>query len=187
MGGLLVSADRRSSRRVLAGIPVELSIRGLPSNIQTSFSAEIADLSSRGASILLGNSIPVSSRVSLTLNLASPSRYLEADAEVVWNYFLPGDKKFNCGLRFLRMKKRYSRILEEFTNLKNTFCEVVPERRKLERRTKIERRTALIPHYSPECRRLRDRRYFDRRIPAIARLFQRLARLMLQFVFWFRK
>jgi len=177
----LTSTDRRALTRVLAGIPVKVRVKDLPSNIPASFSAETADLSSRGASILLKNSLPVSSRVSLTLDLAFPFPRLEADARVVWNYFLPRDEKFNCGVQFLSLNKQHRRILEEFTETKSNLGEVVPERRRLERRAKTERRTTTIPDHTPDRRRVRDRRSFNRRGTLLTRFFQKLTKIILQF------
>jgi len=187
MRTFLTSTDRRASVRVLTGIPVKVRVKGLPSNIPMSFSAETADLSSRGASILLKNSLPVSSRISLTLDLAFPFPRIKSDAEVVWNYFLPRDKKFNCGVQFLNLKKEYSRILEEFTKTKSNFGEAVPERRRAERRAKAERRTTVLPDYAPERRQIRDRRSFDRRAALATRFFQKLTRSILQLVLRFKK
>jgi hypothetical protein len=187
MKRVLASADRRGSTRVLAGIPVKVRVRDLPSNIAASFSAETADLSSRGASLLLKNSLPVSSRISLTLVLDFPSPRLDAEAEVVWNYFLPRDKKFNCGVRFLSLKKEYSRILEKFTKTKSNFGDAVPERRRAERRAKAKRRTTALPDYAPERRRVRNRRSFDRRAAIFTRFFQKLTRPILQLILRFKK
>ena len=187
MKRILTSTDRRASIRVLAGIPVKVRVKNLPSNIPTSFSAETADLSSRGASLLVKDSLPVSSKISLTLDLAFPFPRLEAEAKVVWNYFLPRDKKFNCGVQFLRLKKQHRRILEEFTKTKSSLGEVVPERRRLERRAKVERRTTMIPKYTPDRRRVKDRRSFNRRVGIVARFFQKLTKSILQLVFVFKK
>ena len=187
MKTLLTSTDRRASVRVLTGIPVKVRVKGLPSNIPMSFSAETADLSSRGASILLKNSLPVSSRISLTLDLAFPLPRIESDAEVVWNYFLPRDKKFNCGVRFLNLKKEYSRILKEFTKTKSNFGDTVPERRRAERRAKAKRRTTVISDYASNRRRVRDRRSFDRRQTLVTHFFQKLTRPILQLVLLFKK
>jgi len=184
---LLDSTDRRGSIRVLAGIPVKVRVRDLPENIAAGFSAETADLSSRGASLLLKNSLPVSSRISLTLDLDFPSPKLEAEAEVVWNYFLPRDRKFNCGVRFLSLRKEYRRILEEFTKTKSNLGEAVPERRRSERRAKAERRTTLMPDYAPDRRRVRNRRSLDRRAGAATRFFQRLTKPILQLVLLVKK
>ncbi|MDH5173695.1 MAG: PilZ domain-containing protein, partial [Elusimicrobiota bacterium] len=129
MKRILTTTDRRVAIRVLAGIPVKVRVKDLPDNIPASFSGETADLSSRGASLLLKNPLPVSSRISLTLDLAFPLPRLETDAKVLWNYFLPRDKKFNCGVQFLGLKKDYKRILEKFTKAKNSLGETVPERR----------------------------------------------------------
>ncbi|MFB0527490.1 MAG: PilZ domain-containing protein [bacterium] len=187
MKRILASTDRRASIRVLAGIPVKIRVRDLPSNIPTSFSAETADLSSRGASLLLNNSLPVSSRISLILDLAFPLPRLEAEAEVVWSYFLPRDKKFNCGVKFLSLKKEHKRMLEKFTRTKSTVGEVVPERRRKERRVKVERRTIGIPDYVSNRRRVRDRRSFDRRQTLVRRFFQKLANSVLKLVPLFKK
>ena len=130
MKKISTATDRRLAIRVLAGIPVKVRVKDLPSNIPTSFSGETADLSSQGASLLLRSSLPVSSRISLTLDLAFPLPRLETDAKVLWNYFLPRDNKFNCGVQFLGLKKEYKRILEEFTKAKNSLGEAVPERRR---------------------------------------------------------
>jgi len=187
MKRVLASADRRGSTRVLAGIPVKVRVRDLPSNIAASFSAETADLSSRGASLLLKNSLPVSSRISLTLDLDFPSPRLEAEAEVVWNYFLAREKKFNCGVRFLSLNKEYKRILEEFTKTKSNLGEGVPERRRSERRARAKRRTTVMPDYAPERRRVRNRRSFDRRAAIFTRFFQKLTRPILQLVLLLKK
>lgn len=181
MKRLLSSKDRRTSTRVLAGIPVKVRVMNLPGNVPASFSAETADLSSRGASLLLKDSLPVSSRISLSLDLAFPFPRLEADAKVVWNYFLPRDNKFNCGVQFISLKKEYRKILEEFTNTKNSLGEGVPERRRLERRTKGERRTVTIPAYTSDRRRVRNRRSSDRRGTLAARFFQKLTKIILEF------
>jgi len=178
MKRLLSSTDRRSSTRVFAGIPVKVRVKNLPSNIPTSFSAETADLSSQGASLLLKDSLAVSSRISLTLDLAFPFPMLEADAKVVWNYFLPGDEKFNCGVEFLSLRKQYRRILEEFTKTKSNLGEVVPERRKLERR-EVQRRITAMRDYAHDRRRVRDRRSFDRRATSMARFFRKLVKLII--------
>jgi len=187
MGRLLTSADRRVMTRVLARIPVKVKVKDLPSSIPTSFSAETADLSSQGASLLVRDSLPVSSRISLTLDLAFPLPRLQADAEVVWNYFLPGEKKFNCGVRFLKLRREHRRILDEFTKTKTNFGEMVPQRRKAERREKAERRTRVVPSYAPERRRVKDRRSFDRRTALITRFFQKLTKPILQIFLIFRK
>ena len=187
MKRLLTSKNRRASIRVLARIPVKVRVRDLPSNIPTSFAAETADLSSQGASLLLKDSLPVSSRISLTLDLSLPLPRLQADAEVVWNYFLPREKKFNCGVRFLRLKKEYRKILDEFTKTKGNFGEVVPERRRSERRARAERRTMVVGDYAPDRRRVKDRRSFDRRQSIVRRLFQKLTRPILQLVFLVKK
>ncbi len=181
MKRLLTSTDRRASTRVFAGIPVKVRVKNLPSSILTSFSAETADLSSQGASLLLKDSLAVSSRISLTLDLALPFPRLEADAKVVWNYFLPGDEKFNCGVEFLSLKKQYRRILEEFTKTKSSLGEVVPERRKSERRGEVERRITAITNCAHDRRRVRDRRSFDRRATSVARFFGKLTKAILQF------
>jgi len=187
MKRILISTDRRTSIRVLAGIPVKVRIKDLPSNIPASFSAETADLSSRGASLLLKNSLPVSSRISLTLDLAFPFPRLEAEAEVVWSYFLPRDKKFNCGVQFLSLKKEHKRILEEFTKTKSSLGEAVSERRRTKRRAKVERRTAVIPDYASNRRRVRKRRSFDRRQTLVTRFFQKLTNPVLQLILLFKK
>jgi len=187
MRRFLGSTDRRASKRVLAGIPVKVRVKDLPSNMPTSFSAETADLSSRGASLLLKNSLPVSSKISLTLDLAFPFPRLEADGEVVWNYFLPRDKEFNCGVRFSGLNKDYRSILEEFTKTKSNLGEIVPERRRWERRAKAERRKTMIPNFTPDCRRLRERRSFDRRTALVTLFFQKLTRPVVQLVFLFKK
>lgn len=187
MKRILTSTDRRTSIRVLAGIPVKVRIKDLPSNIPASFSAETADLSSRGASLLLKNSLPVSSRISLTLDLAFPFPRLEAEAEVVWSYFLPRDKKFNCGVQFLSLKKEHKRILEEFTKTKSSLGEAVSERRRTKRRAKVERRTTVIPDYASNRRRVRDRRSFDRRQTLVTRFFQKLTNSVLQLILLFKK
>ncbi len=184
---VLASTDRRGSIRVWAGIPVKVRVSDLPGNIAAGFSAETADLSSRGASLLLKNSLPIYSRISLTLDLDFPSPRLEAEAEVVWNYFLPRDRKFNCGVRFLSLKKEYRRILEEFTKTKSNLGEAVPERRRSERRAKAERRTTVMPDYAPERRRIRNRRSFDRRVAMFTRFFQKLTRPILQLVLLLKK
>lgn len=186
MKRILTAKDRRAATRVLAGIPVKVRVKDLPNNIPTSFSGETADLSSRGASLLLKSSLPVSSRISLTLDLAFPLPRLETDAKVLWNYFLPRDKKFNCGVQFLSLKKEYKRILEEFTKAKNSLGEAVPERRRIERR-KTERRTAVIPDHVSNRRRVRNRRSFDRRQAVVIRFFRKLTKLLLQPIFLFKK
>ena len=182
MKRLLASTDRRAYIRVLAGIPVKIRVKNLPGNIPASFSAETADLSSRGASLLLKDSLPVSSRISLTLDLALPFPRLETDGEVVWNYFLPRDKKFNCGVRFLGLKKEYTKILDEFTNTKSNLGEIVPERRKSERRAKAKRRSTVICSYLPERRRVRDRRSFERRQASWTGFLRTLTRRIMQFI-----
>ena len=187
MKRILTSTDRRASIRVLAGIPVKVRVKDLPGNIPASFYGETADLSSRGASLLLKSSLPVSSRISLTLDLAFPLPRLETDAKVLWNYFLPRDKKFNCGVQFLGLKKEYKRILEEFTKAKSSFGETVPERRRTERRTKAERRTTLIPDYDSNRRRVRNRRSFDRRQTLVTRFFRKLTKSVLQLIPLFKK
>lgn len=186
MKRILTAKDRRATTRVLAGIPVKVRVKDLPDNIPTSFSGETADLSSRGASLLLKSSLPVSSRISLTLDLAFPLPRLETDAKVLWNYFLPRDKKFNCGVQFLSLKKEYKRILEEFTKAKNSLGEAVPERRRIERR-KAERRAAVIPEYVSNRRRVRNRRSLDRRQAPVIRFFRKLKKSFLQSILLFKK
>ncbi len=180
------ATDRRVAVRVLAGIPVKVRVKDLPDNIPTSFSGETADLSSRGASLLLSNSLPVSSRISLTLDLAFPLPRLETDAKVLWNYFLPRDKKFNCGVQFLGLRKEYKRILEKFTEAKNSLGETVPERRKIERR-KCERRTTLLPEYDSNRRRVRNRRSSHRRKVPMKRFFAKLTNSVLRLILLFKK
>ncbi len=187
MKRILTSTDRRALIRVLAGIPVKVRVRDLPGNIPASFSAETADLSSRGASLLLKNSLPVSSRISLILDLAFPFPRLETDAKVLWNYFLPRDKRFNCGVQFLGLRKEHKRILKEFTKTKSNLGEAVPERRGTERRTKAERRTTVIPDYDSNCRRVRDRRSFERRQTLGRRFFRKLTKSVLQLILLFKK
>ncbi|MDH5661534.1 MAG: PilZ domain-containing protein [Elusimicrobiota bacterium] len=186
MKRILTTTDRRVAIRVLAGIPVKVRVKDLPDNIPASFSGETADLSSRGASLLLKNPLPVSSRISLTLDLAFPLPRLETDAKVLWNYFLPRDKKFNCGVQFLGLKKDYKRILEKFTKAKNSLGETVPERRGIERR-EGERRTTLIPEYDSNRRRVRNRRSFDRRQALMKRFFGKLTDSVLQLILLFKK
>ncbi len=186
MKRISTATDRRVAIRVLAGIPVKVRVKDLPSSVPTSFSAETADLSSRGASLLLKNSLPVSSRISLTLDLAFPLPRLETDATVLWNYFLPRDKKFNCGVQFSGLKKEYKRILREFTKAKNNLGEAVPERRRIERR-KGERRTTAIPDYASNRRRVRKRRSFDRRQALMRRFFRKLINSVVQLLLPFKK
>jgi len=186
MKKISTATDRRLAIRVLAGIPVKVRVKDLPSNIPTSFSGETADLSSQGASLLLRSSLPVSSRISLTLDLAFPLPRLETDAKVLWNYFLPRDNKFNCGVQFLGLKKEYKRILEEFTKAKNNLGEAVPERRRIERR-KGERRTTAIPDYASNRRRVRNRRSFDRRQALMRRFFRKLINSVVQLLLPFKK
>ena len=186
MKRILTTTDRRVAIRVLAGIPVKVRVKDLPDNIPASFSGETADLSSRGASLLLKNPLPVSSRISLTLDLAFPLPRLETDAKVLWNYFLPRDKKFNCGVQFLGLKKDYKRILEKFTKAKNSLGGTVPERRGIERR-EGERRTTLIPEYDSNRRRVRNRRSFDRRQALMKRFFGKLTDSVLQLILLFKK
>ena len=186
MKKISTATDRRVAIRVLAGIPVKVRVKDLPSNIPTSFSGETADLSSQGASLLLRSSLPVSSRISLTLDLAFPLPRLETDAKVLWNYFLPRDNKFNCGVQFLGLKKEYKRILEEFTKAKNNLGEAVPERRRIERR-KGKRRTTAIPDYASNRRRVRNRRSFDRRQALMRRFFRKLINSVVQLLLPFKK
>jgi len=186
MKRISTATDRRVAIRVLAGIPVKVRVKDLPSNIPTSFSGETADLSSQGASLLLRSSLPVSSRISLTLDLAFPLPRLETDAKVLWNYFLPRDKKFNCGVQFLGLKKEYKRILEEFTKAKNSLGEAVPERRRIKRR-KGERRTTATADYASNRRRVRNRRSFDRRQAMMRRFFRKLTNLVLRLILPFKK
>ncbi|MDH5174309.1 MAG: hypothetical protein OEW43_03505, partial [Elusimicrobiota bacterium] len=108
------------------------------------------------------------------------------DAKVLWNYFLPRDKKFNCGVQFLGLKKEYKRILEKFTKAKNSLGETVPERRGIERR-EGERRTTLIPEYDSNRRRVRNRRSFDRRQALMKRFFGKLTDSVLQLILLFKK
>jgi len=182
MKRLLSSKDRRASTRVVAGVPVMVRIKNFPSNISASLYAETADLSSRGASLLLKNSLPVSLKISMTLDLTLPFHRLETDGEVVWNYFLPREKKFNCGVRFLGLKRHSRNMLEEFTKTKSDLGEIALERRKWERRAKLERRTVVVSDYAPERRRVCERRSFDRRAGFLTRFFQRLTRPILQLV-----
>ena len=186
MKRISTATDRRVAIRVLAGIPVKGRVKDLPSNIPTSFSGETADLSSQGASLLLRSSLPVSSRISLTLDLAFPLPRLETDAKVLWNYFLPRDKKFNCGVQFLGLKKEYKRILREFTKAKNNLGETVPERRRIERRKGV-RRTTAIPDYASNRRRVRNRRSFDRRQALMRRFFRKLINSVVQLLLPFKK
>lgn len=180
------SIDRRIATRVLAGIPVKVRVKDLPSIVPASFAAETADLSSRGASLLLQNSLPVSSRISLVLDLAFPFPRLETDAKVLWNYFLPRDKRFNCGVQFLGLKKEYKRILKEFTKAKNSVGETVPERRGTERR-KCERRTTAISYYEGNRRRVRNRRSVERRHAPTRHFFRKLTSSVIHLILPLKK
>jgi len=130
------SSERRGFPRILSGYPVDIEIENAPSDFPTAISGEVGNLSSDGASLTLNGSLPVSSIVTVRLDLSPDSPQIESKARVIWSYFLEKNNKFNCGVRFLDLEEKYRGILNNLVEdgIKNN--QSVPERRRSERRAK---------------------------------------------------
>jgi len=132
------SSDRRGFPRILSGYPVDIEIENPPADIPASISGEIGNISSEGASLILNSSLPVSSIVTLRLDLPPDSSPIETKAQVVWSYFLARNKKFNCGVRFLDLGEKHREVLNKLIGEGIENNKSVPERRRSERRTKTK-------------------------------------------------
>jgi 3-oxoacyl-[acyl-carrier-protein] synthase II len=128
------SSDRRGFPRILSGYPVDIKIENPPAGIPPSISGEIGNLSNEGASLILDNSFPVSSLVTLRLDLSPEYSPIETKAQVMWGYFLEKNKRFNCGVRFLDLEEKYREILNRIIGEGMENNRSVPERRKSDRR-----------------------------------------------------
>lgn len=132
------SYDRRGFPRILSGYPVDIEIENPPADIPASISGEIGNISSEGASLILNSSLPVSSIVTLRLDLPPDSSPIETKAQVMWSYFLARNKKFNCGVRFLDLGEKHREVLNKLIGEGIENNKSVPERRRSERRTKTK-------------------------------------------------
>jgi len=132
------SSDRRGFPRILSGFPVDIEIENPPADFPTSISGEIGNISSEGASLILNSSLPVSSLVTLRLDLPPDSSPIETKAQVVWSYFLEKNKKFNCGVRFLDLGEKHREVLNKLIGEGIENNKSVPERRKTDRRAKTK-------------------------------------------------
>jgi extracellular factor (EF) 3-hydroxypalmitic acid methyl ester biosynthesis protein len=134
MEGYEFSSDRRGFPRILSGFPVDIEIETRPSHIPASISGEIGNLSSEGASLILNNSFPVSSLVTLRLDLSPEYSSIETKAQVVWSYLLARDNKFNCGVRFLNLEEKHREVLNKLILQGIKSNKSIPDRRKTNRR-----------------------------------------------------
>jgi len=132
------SSDRRGFPRILSGYPVDIKIENPPSGIPPNISGEIGNISSEGASLILDSSLPVSSLVTLRLDLSPDYSQIETKAQVMWSYFLARNKKFNCGVRFLDLGEKHREVLNNLIGEGIENNKSVPERRKSDRRTKTK-------------------------------------------------
>ena len=132
------SYDRRGFPRILSGYPVDIEIENPPADIPASISGEIGNISSEGASLILNSSLPVSSIVTLRLDLPPDSSPIETKAQVVWSYFLARNKKFNCGVRFLDLGEKHREVLNKLIGEGMENNKSVPERRRSDRRVKTK-------------------------------------------------
>ena len=138
MEGYEFSSDRRGLPRILSGYPVDIKIENPPSDIPAAISGEIGNLSSEGASLILDTSLPVSSLVTLRLDLSPASLPIETKAQVIWSYFLEKNNKFNCGVRFLDLEEKQKEVLNELIGQGIENNKFAPERRRSDRRTKTK-------------------------------------------------
>jgi 3-oxoacyl-[acyl-carrier-protein] synthase II len=132
------SSDRRGFPRVLSGFPVDIEIETRPSHIPASISGEIGNLSGDGASLILDSSLPVSSIVTLRLDLSPGSPQIETKAQVMWSYFLEKNKKFSCGVRFVDLEEKHREVLNKVIGEGIENNKFAPERRRSDRRTKTK-------------------------------------------------
>lgn len=128
------SYDRRGFPRILSGYPVDIKTENPPADIPASISGEIGNLSNEGASLILDSSFPVSSLVTLRLDLSPEYSPIETKAQVVWSYLLARDNKFNCGVRFLDLEEKHREVLNELILQGIKSNKSVPDRRKTNRR-----------------------------------------------------
>ena len=128
------SYDRRDFPRILSGYPVDIEIENPPADIPASISGEIGNLSNEGVSLILDSSFPVSSLVTLRLDLSPEYSPIETKAQVVWSYLLARDNKFNCGVRFLDLGKKHREVLNKLILQGIKSNKSVPDRRKTNRR-----------------------------------------------------
>jgi len=128
------SYDRRGFPRILSGYPIDIRIENPPADIPASISGEIGNVSSEGASLILDGSFPVSSLVTLRLDLSPEYSPIETKAEVVWSYLLARDNKFNCGVRFLDLEEKHREVLNKLILEGIRSNKSVPDRRKTNRR-----------------------------------------------------
>jgi len=131
-------SDRRGFPRILSGHPVDIEIENPPSDFPASISGEVGNLSSDGASLILNSSLPVSSLVTLRLDLSPGSLPIETKAQVLWSYFLEKNNKFNCGVRFLDLDEKHREVLNGLIGQGLEDNKSVPDRRKTERRAKTK-------------------------------------------------
>jgi len=132
------SCDRRGFPRILSGYPVDIEIENPPSQIPGRISGDISNLSSEGASLILDSSLPVSSIVTLRLDLSPDYSPIDTKAQVVWSYFLEKNNKFNCGVRFLDLGEKHRDILNKLIGEGIEKNKSIPERRGSERRAKTK-------------------------------------------------
>jgi len=109
-----ISQDRRASKRSIVAFPVEIEVlypfrRPLSKKIK----GEAINVSNKGLSVVLEESVTCGVVVNLRLNLSSHYALTGAKAQIIWTGFALEGDKFRCGLRFLGFSNDYRLIISD--------------------------------------------------------------------------
>jgi len=117
--------DKRACQRFEAAFPVNIAIKGRPVSNESDLRGLIADLSEKGAGLVLNNLPPLSSVVDMYVDASPRYKPFRAEAEILWNRTSPEGGPFRAGLRFLKIDDGHlsalKKILTDYGSLDNAF------------------------------------------------------------------
>jgi len=133
------ASDRRKFIRILERVPVKLEVKRSPSCPPLGVLAETREIGEDGLSLVLKESIPLSSIILLNLDLSPKYPIIQTKAQVVWNkpYAVKTPDSFCYGVRFVNVPETFrwqlSKYISDVLVSKGPF----PDRRRYKRKSII--------------------------------------------------
>jgi len=108
-----VTADRRTSKRSIIALPVELEVISPICKTISKIKGETHNISDKGLLVASKESFPCGVIANIYLSLSSHSLPIRAKVLVTWTGFSPKGDKFLSGLYFLGLSDEYPSIISD--------------------------------------------------------------------------
>lgn len=123
--------DKRACQRFEAEFPVNITIKLGPGSHEIDLGGKTADLSEKGAGLILNSLLPLPSVVDMHIDASPRYKPFQVEAETLWNKTLPEGGPYRAGLRFSKVQDNHlaalKKILTDYSWLDPEFVSLTKE------------------------------------------------------------